>query len=121
MIARIVIGVLFLVFAVVQYNDPDPWIWILAYGLVGVVCLWDIKYTISKRIIMGLTILFAIASAWYVPLIMNWFKDGMPSIVGEMKATTPHIEWMREFLGLLLCTITLYWIGKSNRSVGANL
>ena len=120
MIARIIIGILFLVFAAVQYNDPDPWIWILAYAVVGGICLWDVQYSISKPIIFGLTILFAIATAWYIPLLMNWFEEGMPSIIGEMKAATPHIEWMREFLGLLLCTLTLFWIARSKSVISSN-
>lgn len=114
MVPRIIVGVLFLVFAVVQYNDPDPWIWVLAYATVGFICFWDIRHTIIKPILIGLILLFTIASAWYIPLIMGWISDGMPSIVGEMKAATPHIEWMREFLGLLLCTSTLIWICKSS-------
>ena len=120
MVARVIIGVLFIVFAAVQYNDPDPWIWIIAYALVGIICLSAIKYTIPKPLIFGLILLFTIATACYVPLIMNWISDGMPSILGEMKAATPHIEWMREFLGLLLSTITLFWISKSGQSKRSN-
>lgn len=114
MVARIIIGILFLVFAAVQYNDPDPLIWIMAYGLVGFVCIWETNYNIPKPILFGLTIVFAISAAWYLPLIMSWVKDGMPSIIGEMKAATPHIEWMREFLGLMLCTVALFWLSKSS-------
>lgn len=113
MISRIIIGLLFIVFAVVQYNDPDPWIWIIAYALVGIITLFSIKKQLPKPLILGLLIIFAISAAWYVPKMMSWIDDGMPSIIGEMKAATPHIEWMREFLGLLLCVITLFWLNKS--------
>ncbi len=114
MIARLILGILFIAFAAVQYNDPDPWIWILVYSVVGVICLWNVRHAITKPIILGLTIIFAIATTWYVPMMMDWINDGMPSIIGEMKATTPHIEWMREFLGLFLCVITLFWLSKSS-------
>jgi len=114
MVPRIIIGILFLVFAAVQYNDPDPWIWIMAYSLVGLICLWNINHSIVKPVLLGITTMFAISAAWYLPLMMSWVIDGMPSIIGEMKAATPHIEWMREFLGLMLCTFTLFWLSKSN-------
>lgn len=38
--ANIVMTLLFLASALVQFNDPDPWGWILIYGLAAVVCGW---------------------------------------------------------------------------------
>lgn len=114
MIARLIIGILFIVFASVQYNDPDPWLWIVAYGIVGIVILISIKKDIPKPILWGLLLVFTISTAWYVPKMMSWIDDGMPSIVGEMQASTPHIEWMREFLGLVLCVAALFWMNKTS-------
>jgi Transmembrane family 220, helix len=37
------------------------------------------------------------------PTFAQWISEGMPSIVGEMKAATPHIELAREYLGLCVC------------------
>lgn len=112
MIARIIIGVLFLVFAAVQYNDPDPWMWIIIYGLVGVVAIVAAFRSVPKPIYWILIILLAAGTAYYIPLMMEWVGDGMPSIVGEMKARTPYIEWMREFLGLGLCLAAMIWLNK---------
>jgi len=113
MIPRLSIGILLLVFAAVQFNDPDPWLWILAYGVVGSLTIASVWKSWSTIWINILTIIFAVTAAWYVPKIMQWVNEGMPSIVGEMKATSPHIEWMREFLGLVLCMSVLLWLRKS--------
>lgn len=39
---------------------------------------------------------------------IHWIQMGMPSIVDEMHTTKPHIELVREFLGLLLAMIGLW-------------
>lgn len=114
MIARIIIGILFLVFAAVQMNDPDPWLWIIAYSIVGLIAIVSSFKVLPKPIYLILIIIFAVSSAYYVPLMMEWVRDGMPSIVGEMKATTPHIEWMREFLGLILCLGSMVWLNRNS-------
>ncbi|MFT5800889.1 MAG: hypothetical protein ACI956_000694, partial [Nonlabens sp.] len=36
-ITNIILGILFAIFAAVQYNDPDSWNWILLYLFVAVV------------------------------------------------------------------------------------
>jgi len=117
MTARIIIGILFIVFAAVQYNDPDPWLWIVAYSLIGLISIVSAFKVIPKLVYLLLIIVFAAATAYYIPLMMDWVNKGMPSIVGEMQATTPHIEWMREFLGLVLCLGTIVWL---NRNKGPN-
>jgi hypothetical protein len=38
-----------------------------------------------------------------------WITSGTPSIIEEMKATTPYIETAREFFGLILCIIALVY------------
>ena len=113
MITRIIIGLLFILFAVVQYNDPDPWLWMISYAVVGGLALWDIKAQLPKQLLIVLIIVYVVATAFYIPLMLDWVADGMPSIVGEMKATSPHIEWMREFLGLVMCLAALIWLYRS--------
>ncbi|MBT8220858.1 MAG: transmembrane 220 family protein [Bacteroidia bacterium] len=110
MMARIIIGILFIAFAVVQFNDPDPWLWIAAYGIVGFMYLVSAKKPISRAVILLLILAFGIVAVLYIPNVINWVNEDMPSIVGEMKATSPHIEWMREFLGLTICLLGLGWL-----------
>jgi hypothetical protein len=44
---------------------------------------------------------------------------GMPSIVEHMKAEAPHIEYTREFLGLILAGSTLAFYYFQGRRQGA--
>jgi hypothetical protein len=104
---HIILAILFILFAVVQYNDPDPYIWIPIYGSVAAVCILNHQKKFYPPIILA--ILGGLSIYWmtYLPSFIQWFTDGMPSIASTMKAETPFIELIREFLGLLLAMLTL--------------
>ena len=38
-VANVVMLLCFMLAAIVQYNDPDPWAWIAIYGAAAVACL----------------------------------------------------------------------------------
>jgi len=103
-----VVAALFFLSAVVQWNDPDPIVWIIIYASVSAIVL---LYALGKPIyyfsLSGL-IICLIGSAIYIPDAIQWAKDGMPNIAGSMKAESQYIEFMREFFGLLVCSITLF-------------
>jgi hypothetical protein len=49
--------------------------------------------------------IYAAALAFYVPDIFQWINDGMPSVMGSMKAESLYIELVREGGGLLMSLI----------------
>jgi NO-binding membrane sensor protein with MHYT domain len=93
--------------AYVQWNDPDPVVWILAYGAVAACCALA---AFGRRPRAAITVLLAglvVWMLWLSPGFVQWLGMGAPSIVEEMKATAPHIEVVREFLGLLIAVAVL--------------
>jgi hypothetical protein len=82
--------------AYVQWNDPDPVVWILAYGAVAACCALA---AFGRRPRAAITVLLAGLVVW-----MLWLS---PGFVEAMKATAPHIEVVREFLGLLIAVAVL--------------
>ncbi len=116
-----VISGLFLLFAIVQWNDPDPLIWMIFYGVMSLIY---ILLALGKRFAFYLSVLMLITCIIYMgfilPEIIKWIKDGMPSIVQSMKATIPSIEYTREFLGLLLCLIACIWVIRVHKTTIIN-
>lgn len=107
----LIVAALLLLFALVQLNDPDPFWWTVIYLLA---CFSYVGHYFGYRYVLFLAAVgFIAALIWAVTLLpqfFQWINLGMPTIVGSMKATEPHIEYVREFLGLVLLTIAFGWL-----------
>ncbi|MBK7110837.1 MAG: hypothetical protein IPH60_00075 [Flavobacteriales bacterium] len=45
-----------------------------------------------------------------LPGMMHWIDADMPSMTEEMQTTSPHIEAVREFLGLSIASLALVFL-----------
>jgi hypothetical protein len=109
------LALLFAAFAALQYNDPDPLAWMTVYGMVAALAAFAAFGRYSGLLTLAGLAVVAIWMALLVPEVVNWIKLGGPNIAGGMHAETPYIEFMREFIGLLLCGAALLWIWKMSR------
>ncbi len=108
-IVNLGLAVLFVLFAVVQFNDPDPWAWAVLYFFVAGVCAFAAFGRRNRWVLIGGIALVLIWAATLVPAFVDWIRMGAPTITGQMKATAPHIELTREFLGLVICGLVLFF------------
>ncbi len=114
-ITKIFFGVLFLVFAAVQYNDPDPLLWIIIYGIVSLVFFLSATDMALKKIVLGLIIAGGLFSITYIPGVYDWFTIGQPEeIVASMKVDKPYVEESREFFGLWIALAALIFLYKKS-------
>lgn len=108
-IFNIILAVLFLIFASLQFNDEpdDVWLWVCLYAGVGIISGFAAfgKYNMWV-IVLGLAVVVYELFRKF-PAFAQWIGDGMPSITGEMHASTPYIEYAREYFGLILCLAVL--------------
>ena len=105
--AHKIIAGLFVIFAALQYNDPDFYIWVAIYFIVAVVIWLYGRGTFNLRVFQALLGLYILGMISYYPEVISWIQNGTPSITGSMKAESPFIEFMREFLGLGICAVAL--------------
>lgn len=108
-IANLLLGLLFIIFAALQYNDPDPLRWMAVYLLVAYVCIAAAFGKYHRSALWGILGLVTIWMALCLPDFIAWVRMGSPNIAAEMKATTPYIENTREFLGLFICWVVVVW------------
>jgi hypothetical protein len=105
-LANIVLSIVFFIFALLQYNDPDPYIWVPIYLLATFLC-WQAskkKYPVYLYII-GMLICVVYGAYLFVDKngVLSWVNDhAAESLVTTMKAEKPWIEESREFGGLLI-------------------
>jgi len=107
-IVSAVLGIMFLAFASLQYNDPDPLIWYLAYGVIALVSFAYVKYSLPNWVLVGLIVI-------YVVIGIMLFPGDFNGITGIMDDDHPEIELARESLGLGICSMAfLYflWLNK---------
>jgi general stress protein CsbA len=98
--------IVFLLFAAVQYNDPDPYVWIPIYGYGAVLCFlaYRKKYYPSAYL-LGIIVYAAYAGFKLLEPdgVWDWItKHHSQNIADSMKATTPWVEETREFFGLVI-------------------
>jgi len=110
-IFNILFCILFLISAGLQYNDPDPYIWIPIYLYGAILCWLAFRgkyYTMAY--LAGIVIFAGYALYFFFTEngVLDWIqKHDAENIAATMKASTPWIEETREFFGLLILIIVL--------------
>lgn len=108
-VLNLVLAVLFVVFAFVQINDPDPVLWILIYGLMAVACvLAAFKYYYTKVLLIVLVGYIAYSFVLFSG-VLEWLRSENKTLLFDdiAKMQYPYIEESREFLGLFICIAVL--------------
>lgn len=110
-IFNVVFCVLFVLFAALQLNDPDPFIWMPIYLYGALFCALAAVGKYYKG-----WYLFGILAFLGYAVYLFFTKDGVLSwmtehhaenIAGTMKAEKPWIEDTREFFGLFILIVVL--------------
>lgn len=108
-IANFIFALLFLVFAFVQINDPDPILWILIYGNMAVLSILAMFKMHFKYWQLASAVLYLIYAALLVDGAWQWWQSPDRSLLFDeiAKMQNIYIEETREFLGLVICLVVL--------------
>lgn len=118
-IFNFILAALFLIFAFVQVNDPDPILWIIIYGAMAVLAVLAMFRIYPRHVILTMIVLYVGYSLVYFRAVRQWLQsqDKFDLFDNVAKMNNLYIEESREFLGLWICIAVLiyYWI-RSRRT-----
>ena len=102
---------LFIFSAALQYNDPDPYIWMPIYLYGAVLCWLAFRNKFYPRAYLTGIIIYAVYAAglfFWKNGVLDWInKHNAEDIAATMKAEKPWIEETREFFGLVILIVVL--------------
>jgi glucan phosphoethanolaminetransferase (alkaline phosphatase superfamily) len=106
-----VMGGLFIISAALQFNDPDPYLWITIYGVAALLAYMNIVNKHDRLSHLGMLLaclIYGFTLVFKKDGVISWFNDHQAeSLVQSMKATKPWIENAREFGGLMIIAVFL--------------
>ena len=112
-VASYVMAALFVVCAALQYNDPDPIVWMSMYGACAVVT----AVLPSKRALVPVAYVLAIgALVWAAVLLYGvWGRMEVTDVVNKMSEKGGAVEEGRELGGLALSGVWLLFAASYAR------
>lgn len=114
-ITNIILAIVFITFAALQYNDPDPYIWMFVYGVTALLC---INVAMGRNFRLGNITVIIFSVIWMVlliPQLVEWIVGGMSSSASGNSENTVHVELAREFFGLLITILTMLFHLRNSR------
>lgn len=109
-----ILFIIFIIFAVLQLNDPDGTIWFTVYGIVAALFLVENFKVIPKSILVLVIMGLLIYAAFHLTLFIDYLQtEHKEDIFGKMVYDKPYLEGSREFLGLLIAASAVIYLIKS--------
>ncbi len=102
---------IFIVFAALQYNDPDPYLWMPIYLYGAAICWLAFRNQYyPAACFAGITVyaIYALYKVFDTNGLIDWMTQHQAqNIAATMKAEKPWIEETREFFGLVILITVL--------------
>ena len=113
-LANGVMLIVFLLSAVVQFNDPDPWRWIVYYGIAAGFTM----LALARRYHWFAGVAALAFFGGFVYCVPGWGFDTL-FLLKEPKMSSISVELAREAFGLLICAVwmsVLTWVWFRRRA-----
>ncbi|WP_266365022.1 transmembrane 220 family protein [Tellurirhabdus rosea] len=98
-IIAVIFGILFLISAALQYNDPDPEVWVPIYLFGVVACVLGYLRIGKPWFFAGMAVIYLVAAYFQWPPAFEGF------LLNEMGMKTLNVELARESGGLAISGI----------------
>ena len=100
-----IFALLFILFAALQYNDPDPQVWVPIYGFAAMACIMAFARVGQPWFFWLMALIYGGAAIYQWPPAFEGF------LLNEVGMKTINIELARESGGLLMCAIAMGLMG----------
>ncbi len=103
----LIFALIFVLFAAVQYNDPDPQVWIPIYAFAAVACVMAYAGLGRPWFYVLMALVYAGTAIWQWPPAFEGF------LLDKIGMKTINIELAREAGGLAICAVamlTMAWL-----------
>ncbi len=108
---------LFGVSAAVQYNDPDPLAWILAYAVAAIACLLSVLGRLPSYLPIAIGTLAFVWIGFLVPQLFEVSASVQwEEIFQVFRMTSLSVELWREIGGLLIILLWMIVLIRANRT-----
>ncbi len=115
-VVNIFLAFVFILFAIVQLNDPDPAIWFSIYLLTAVLCAVSIFRRIPLALLYGFGLVLLFYAAMHLEFAVEWIlSENKSELFGEMQEDKYYLEGAREFLGLLIVILAVVYLLVQNK------
>ncbi|MBX3254064.1 MAG: transmembrane 220 family protein [Chitinophagaceae bacterium] len=108
---NIIFCILFIISAALQYNDPDPYLWIPIYLFGASACWLAFRNKLYPKVYLAGTLVFLVYAIYLFVTkdgVWDWMtQHNAENIAETMKAEKPWIEDTREFFGLAILMAVL--------------
>ena len=102
-VGRVIDGIMFILFAlsvIVQFNDPDPALWVVIYSLAALVALLSMRARLAWPFAALVTTIAVIWASRLAPRVIG--KVPFLDMFNEFEMQNVGIEESREMYGLLM-------------------
>lgn len=109
MAVRWILAAILLLFAALQYNDPDALLWIAIYGVAAAWCIAGARRPglvtaspLLRRLAIASLVVYLLGFAWEI-------RDFNVAFLGRTMME-PGVETTREAFGLLICALVVGYL-----------
>lgn len=106
-LVHVFLTVLFVVFAGLQLNNPQPALWSATYLVVAFCCALAAFGKHPKWWLGGITIILGLWALFSAPDILHWAEGGFPALLEEPETVPPLVKGARDFMGLIIAFGTM--------------
>jgi hypothetical protein len=112
-VANVLFAIAFLLATAVQYNDPDPYLWMPTYLVAFACCLAFTRNKLLPRVGYAVAAVALLWSFTLIPTVVS-HPPALADVFGDVKMYAPGVEEAREAGGLWLIAA---WVSALARRV----